>query len=135
MHHRLFHLPYSKIFQLLKEVLIPKHFLCLKDRPHPCASCMFGAQHWKNWRTKTSKHGKKSELEKEDFDKARTMCFISAQTGSIPQEKGNLTRARIWACTVFVDYYTGYVFVALMRDLTAKSMLATKKEFENQGAV
>ena len=53
--------------------------------------------------------------------------MISAQPVLIPQEKGNLTRAIFWACTVFVDYYTGYVFVALMRDPTAESTLATKK--------
>ena len=61
--------------------------------------------------------------------------MISAQPGLIPQEKVNLTRARIWACTVFVDYYTGYVFVALMRDLNADLTLAVKKEFERRCAV
>ena len=61
--------------------------------------------------------------------------MISAQPGLIPQEKGNLTRARIWACTLFVDYYTGYVFVALIRELTAESTLAAKKEFEHRCAV
>ena len=89
---------------------------------------MFGAQHRTNWRTKSSKHGKKSELRKEDSTKPGQCVgvyqMISAQPGLIPQEKGNLTRSRIWACTVFVEYYTGYVFVALMRDLTAELALA-----------
>ena len=35
------------------------------------------------------------------------------------------------AFVAFVDYFTGYVFVALMRDLTAESTLAAKKEFEH----
>ena len=61
--------------------------------------------------------------------------MISAQPGLIPQEKGNLTRARIWACTVFVDYYTVYVFVALMRDLNVESTIVAKKEFEHCCAV
>ena len=61
--------------------------------------------------------------------------MISTQPGLIPQEKGNLTQARIWACTVFMDYYTGYVSVALMRDLTAESTLAAKKEFDHLCAV
>ena len=61
--------------------------------------------------------------------------MISAQPGLLPQEKGILTRARIWACTVFLDYYTGYVFVALMRNLTAESTVAVKKEFEHRYAV
>ena len=34
-----------------------------------------------------------------------------------------------------MDYYTGYVFVALMRNLTAESTLAAKKEFEHRCAV
>ena len=61
--------------------------------------------------------------------------MISAQPGLIPQERFNLTRARIWACTVFVDYYTGYVFVALTRDLTTELTLAAKKEFEHCCAI
>ena len=48
--------------------------------------------------------------------------------------KGHLARARIWACTVFVDSYTGFLFVALMRGLTAESTLAAKKEFEHRFA-
>ena len=58
--------------------------------------------------------------------------IISEKPGLIPQGKGNLTRARICDCTVFVDYYTGYIFVALRRDLTAESTLAAKKEFEHR---
>ena len=92
---------------------------------------MFGAQYRTNWRTKSSKHGKKLELKKEDLTNPGQCVgvdhMISAQPGLIPQEKLNLTRARIWACTVLVDYYTGYVFVALMRDITADSTLASKK--------
>ena len=61
--------------------------------------------------------------------------MISAQPGLIPQEKGHLTQGRIWACTIFVDYFTGFVFVALMRDLTAESTLAAKKDFEDRCAV
>ena len=73
--HRLFHLSYSIMFWLSKAGLLPKHFLRLKHRPPPCASCMFGAQHWKNWRTKSSKHGKKSELKIRKLDKTRRMCW------------------------------------------------------------
>ena len=61
--------------------------------------------------------------------------MISSQPALIPQEKGKLTRPRIWACTVFVDHYTGFVFVALMRDLTTELTLAAKKEFEHRCVV
>ena len=100
---------------------------------------MFGLQHRTNWRTKSSKLDKKSELRKEDLTKPGKCVgvdqMISAQPGLIPQEKGSLTRARIWSCKLFVDYYTGYFFVALMRDLTAELTLAAKKEFEHRCAV
>ena len=73
------------------------------------------------------------------LDKARTMCWSGPDdicTSMInTAKKGNLTRARIWYCTVFVEYYSGYVFVALMMDLTAESTLAAKKEFEHRCAV
>ncbi len=139
LHHRLLHLPYPIMFRLAKAGFLPKHFLRLKKRPPPCASCLFGTQHRSNWRTRSSKNSKKPSLRKEDLT-GPGQCvgvdqMISAQPGLIPQEKGNLTRARIWACTVFVDYYTGFVFVALMRDLTAESTLAAKKEFEHRCAV
>ena len=94
MHHRLLHLPYSIMFQLSKSVLLPKYFLHLKDQPPPCASCMSGAQHRTNWRTKSSKHGKKSELIKEDFTNPGQYVgvdqMISAKSGLISQEKRNL---------------------------------------------
>ena len=34
-----------------------------------------------------------------------------------------------------MDYYTGYLFVALMRDITSESMLTAKKYFEHRCAV
>ena len=139
MHHRLFHLPYSVMFRLARVGFLPKHFLRLKNRPPPCASCLFGSQHRTNWRSRTSKHGSVASLQKQDL-KRPGQCvgvdqMISAQPGLVPQEKGHLTRARIWACTIFVDYYTGFTFVALMRDLTAESTLAAKREFEHRCAV
>ena len=139
LHHRLFHLPYSIMFRLAKAGILPKHLLRVMKRPPPCASCLFGTQHKSNWRSKLSANSKQSALRKENISKAGQCVgvdqMISAQPGLIPQEKGNLTRARIWACTVFVDYYTGFVYVALMRDLTGESTLAAKKEFEHRCAI
>ena len=78
-------------------------------------------------------------MRKEDLTKPEPLVgvdqIISAQPGLIPQKRVSLTRVIIWACTVFVDYYTGYVFVELMRDITSESTLAAKKEFEHRCAV
>ena len=46
--------------------------------------------------------------------------------------KGYLTRGKICTCTIFIDYFTGFSYVALMRDLTADSTHAAKKEFEHR---
>jgi len=96
-HHRLFHLPYSVMFRLAKAGFLPKHLLRVKDRPPPCASCLFGMQHRTNWRTRSTKHGKKLSLQKEDLTHPGQCVgvdqMISAQPGLIPQEKGNLLGA------------------------------------------
>jgi hypothetical protein len=64
--------------------------------------------------------------------------MISAQSGLIPQMAGFLTNLRIWGATIFVDHYSDYVFVALMRDLTLDETLLAKASFErhaNKGGV
>ncbi|KAL7466170.1 hypothetical protein ACHAXS_006459 [Conticribra weissflogii] len=44
-----------------------------------------------------------------------------------------MTRARVWAATIFVDYYTKFVYVALMCD-TAESAVEAKHNFEHFAA-
>jgi hypothetical protein len=39
---------------------------------------------------------------------------------------GFFTNLRIWGATIFVDHYSDYVFVALMRDLTLDETLLAK---------
>jgi hypothetical protein len=43
---------------------------------------------------------------------------------------GFLTNLRIWAATIFVDYYLDYVYVALMRNLTLDKTLLAGFSFE-----
>ena len=90
------------------------------------------------WRSKATKDGSKSVLRSPAITKPGECVavdqIISAQPGLVPQDKGSLTRARIWGCTVFVDYATSLVNVVLMRDLSAESTLAAKQEFEEKCA-
>ena len=53
-----------------------------------------------------------------------------AQPGLVPQEKGQMTRARIWGSTIFVDYDSRWVKVHLMQDATGDSTLEAKNAFE-----
>ena len=57
--------------------------------------------------------------------------LISAQPGLVPQERGSMTRARIWTATIFVDFATRYVYVALMRDKSGDATLEDKAAFEH----
>jgi hypothetical protein len=43
--------------------------------------------------------------------------LVSAQPGLVPQMSGFLTNLQIWGATAFVDHFSDYVYVALMRDL------------------
>lgn len=45
-----------------------------------------------------------------------------------------MTRARIWAATVFVDYVTGYIHVGLMTDQSGDQTLQCKHDFEHKCA-
>ena len=84
------------------------------------------------------KYGHTSTLQGDDIsgpgDTVGVDQLILAQPGLVPQEKGILTRARIWAATVFIDYVTGYVHVALMKDQPSESTLQAKHDYEHLDA-
>jgi hypothetical protein len=56
--------------------------------------------------------------------------MVSAQPELIPQMAGFLMNLHIWGATIFVDHYSDYIFLALMRDLTLDKTLLTKSSFE-----
>ncbi|KAL7464788.1 hypothetical protein ACHAXS_005121 [Conticribra weissflogii] len=126
------------MFRLAKAGFLSRKFLKLQNNRPPCVSCLFGQAHRKPWRYKSSTNGVVSELRGPALSKPGQTIgadqLISAQPGLVPQEKGCLTRARIWAATVFVDYYTKFVHVSLMADQTAESTLEAKHSFEHYAA-
>ncbi len=123
------------MFWLVKAGFLPKKFLKLQhDRP-PCVSCLFGQAHRKLWRFKSSHDGKESILRSKSITKPRQKIgidqLISAQPSLVPQDKGHLTCARIWAIMVFIDCFTKFVNVALMMDQSTQSALKDKYSFEH----
>ena len=120
---------------MVKMGFLPKKFHKLGNKAHPCVSCLFGQAHRKPWRFKQTKNGKLSTLCREKISKpGKTIGvdqLISAQPGLVPQEKGLITRARIWAATVYICYVTGYIYVGLMTDQSDESTLQTKHDFEH----
>jgi hypothetical protein len=99
---------------------------------------MFSTCHHKPWHSKGLKY-----LIKKETDDAPGNCvsmdqMVSAKPGLIFQMAGILKNLRIWGATIFVDHFSDYVFVALMRDLTLDKTLLAKSSFErhaNEGGV
>ena len=135
LHERLWHLPFSGMFRLVKLGFLPKKFSKLGNKAPPCVSCIFGQAHRKPWRFKQTKDGGLSALRGESITKPGETVgidqLISAQPGLVPQERGLMTRARIWAATVYICYVTGYIHVGLMTDQSGESTLQTKRDFEH----
>ena len=87
-------------------------------------------QHRKPWRP-SKKRGKI----RRDDETAPGMCtctdqLVSAQGGLIPQKTGKLMSARYVDATVFVDHFSDYVYVHLMREFTAEATLEAKNAWE-----
>ena len=138
LHYRLNHLPLPAMIVLAEKGRIKKKFAKLKHRLPVCMSCIFGTAHRKPWRSKGSKGSIRKESDNAPGKCISTDQLVSAQPGLIPQMAGFLTNLRIWGATVFVDHFSDYVYVALMRDLTLDETLLAKTAFErhaNEGGV
>ncbi len=65
-----------------------------------------------------TKDGKKSVLPSPAIKKLGQFIavdqIILMQSGLVPQDKGQMTRAIIWGCTIFVNYTESLVHVVLM---------------------
>ncbi len=135
LHERLWHLPFSIMFRLAKAGFLNKKFLKLRNEAPPCVSCMFGQAHRRPWRSKSSADGGNSTLRGPKLSAPGQTVgidhLVSAQPGLVPQNKGTLTRARVWAASVFVDYVTKFVYVALMTDQSAEASVEAKHAFEH----
>ena len=83
---------------------------------------MFGQAHCRPWWQKSSTTSTGGVLRSADINKpgkqVGTDQIVSAQPWFVPQEKGQMNRARIWGATVFVDYASRLVKVHLMQDAT-----------------
>ena len=77
-------------------------------------------------------------MQKKSIDKldqiVSTDQIVSAQPRLVPQEKGQLTRARIWGATICVNYVKKWVKVVLIKQATGDETLEAKHAFEHQCA-
>ena len=137
-HRRLGHLPKKVMLTMARLGILPRRFLCLEERGAipVCASCMFGQAHRKPWRTK-AKSSKKKIRRDDDTAPGKgtsTNQLVSNQPGLVPQVSGRLTSARIVGATVYVDHFSDYTYVYLMRSLSSEETLASKHGYEREAA-
>ena len=93
------------MLRLSKLGILPRRFIKLRNDLPPCVSCLFGQAHRRPWRNKSSSKSTGGVLRSADItepgQRIGTDQIISAQPGLVPQEKGQMTRARVWGATVF----------------------------------
>lgn len=132
-HFRLGHLPFKVLRNLAKHHLIP-HALH-KLEPPMCASCQYGKQSRKAWRTKSNKKLRQLRLAIKKAHRPGDVVSVDTLTsGKVPglmaQSKGRATTHRYYYATIFVDHFSGLDYVHLHEHNTGAAILEAKLAFE-----
>ena len=115
-HHRHYHLPFARLFQLGGWKILPRSILGCEAKPPLCVACQFGQAHRHPWRSSNKISGSIGRAsETAPGDGTSVDQIVSAQPGLIPQMAGFLTSDRIWGTTNFCDHASDFVYVHLMR--------------------
>lgn len=90
-----------------------------------------GHQHRDPWRGKGNKL-KHIRKESESFPGANTSTdqMVSPYGGLIPQVRGRLMKSKYYGATVFVDHFSDFTYVHLMKDATGESTIEAKNAYE-----
>jgi len=111
--------------------ILPASFSKMHSVPI-CPSCAIGGSKRKAWRTKDG-HG---SIRKADHSTpGKLVCvdqMVSSQPGLVPQSSGYLTASRIWACTIFLDVFSGYGYGFMIRDTYLNQTILAKQTFERE---
>jgi hypothetical protein len=130
-HHRLFHLPFRRMFVLAERGWLPKSILSCKDNVPLCVACQFGSAHRRPWRVQGKLSGSIRKSNKvEPGDGQSIDQIVSSQPGLIPQMSVFLTSERYFGATTIVDHVSDYVYVHLMRNLRLEETLIVKRSWE-----
>ena len=130
-HSRLNHLSFSNMHKLAEIGILPGRFKKLKGCTKlKCASCIFGRQKRRPWRTRA----KPSTIRKFSDDKPGVTVsvdqVISANPGLVPRMSGRHTSERLSAVTVFYDHFSKVSYSHLQRSTDGDETLESKQAFE-----
>jgi hypothetical protein len=128
-HYKLGHMPFDVINRLAMAGQIPKRLA--KTTDPKCAACMFGQSTKRPWRSKT----KPSSIQNitkvtKSGDCVSVDQMVSPVPGLVAQTKGNPTRMRYNAATIFVDQHSDLTYCHLQSTLSANDTIEAKEAFE-----
>lgn len=126
LHTRMGHLPFSRLQEMARCGYIDKRLADCKV-PH-CAACKIAKATKVPWKT-SKKQGTIKPAERPG-QCVSVDQMESSTPGLIAQLKGKPTKARYRYATVFVDHFSDFTYVFLMRTLSSEETIMAKEAFE-----
>ena len=95
-------------------------------------ACQIGKYHKSPWRVKGKNKGGSISIQSDNRvgDTISLDQMISAQPGYTPQVTWALTDEMFWATTVFVDHFSDYLYIRIMRITLDKYNFQSKEDYQ-----
>jgi len=127
-HYKFGHIGFRRLKEMASQGIIPAR---LAQCSNPvCAACLYGKAHRRPRRVKNPKSVADPTRVLRAGDCVSVDVMVSATPGLIAQMRGFLTRQRYKFACVFVDHFSDFGYVHLMKDQSAESALEAKEAFE-----
>jgi hypothetical protein len=127
-HFKYGHVPFRRLQEMAQQGTIPPRLG--KCPIPPCATCMFGKAHRRPKQSKSKKTLTDPEEVKAPGDLVSVDVLVSSTPGLVAQMAGFLTRKRYKYACVFVDHFSDFGYVYMMKEHTANEALDAKLAFE-----
>ena len=129
-HERLSHASFATLKLMAKAKVIPSRLAAVD--PPVCPGCAYGKQHRTPWRTKGFRNIKKI---KEATAPGQVVSVDHMQTarstpGFIPRARGPPRKDKYEGAVIFVDHFSDFTYVHLVKDLKIGETLEAKQAFE-----
>jgi hypothetical protein len=128
LHYKFGHISFSRLRAMARIGTLPT---TLETCPLPvCPSCLYGKAKRKPTQTKTKKSINPARQLREPGDCVSVDILVSRTPGLIAQTKGWMTTSRYCCACVFVDHWSDFTYVHLLRAQDSDEVLEAKRAFE-----
>jgi hypothetical protein len=127
-HFKYGHVPFRRLQEMAQQGTIPPRLG--KCPIPPCATCMFGKAHRQPKQSKSKKTITDPEEVKAPRDLVSVDVLVSSTPGLVAQMAGFLTRKWYKYACVFVDHFSDFGYVYMMKEHTANEALDAKLAFD-----